>query len=493
MADLFKNTYRNNTFKGAVQNTPVMSKTHNGADTFESSMSPLVDLFFVIGASRGKNIERAFEAAYGADQEKALRMLFWARDIRGGAGERKTFRNLMKSLETNHPRVAEKVIHLIPEYGRWDDLLIFSNHRLKQEAFKTVSKGLKDKNTQGLCAKWMPRKGKTARELREYLKLSPKAYRKLLVSLSKGVVEVAMCAKECETIDFNKVPSLAAARYQKAFMRNAAEKYQAWKDSLVKAKSDPTVKAKVNASAVYPHDVLKSICRGDAEVAQAQWDAMPNYLGECRILPVCDVSGSMGSWGYYGGSSGKGNVRPIDISISLGLYIADKQEGAFKDLVCTFSTSPKIEVLKGDIVSKAKQINSLHWEMSTNIEGAFKEILKIAVAKKLPQEELPDTLLIISDMEFDQCTRGTAYATAKANYQKFGYKLPRVVFWNVNARLGNDPVTFRTDGTALVSGFSPSILKSILSGNLEKFTPENVMDVTIMSSRYDPVGEALKG
>ena len=308
MAELFKN---------AIKNTPVRTQTYNGAETFESTTDPLVDLFFLIGSSRGKDITRVFESALVHDEIKTLRMLFWARDIRGGAGERATFRNLFKHLEVNHTMTAIKLIHLVPEYGRWDDLLIFTNKRVKEAAFKVIQNGLEAKN--GLCAKWMPRKGQVARELREFLKLSPKAYRKLLVNLS-STVETQMCANQWDKIDFNKVPSLASARYQKAFDRHTSVTYQAWKDSL--SSKDPVVRAtaKVNAGAVYPHDVLKSIYRGDVDVARAQWEALPNYLGDNKILPVCDVSGSMNSWSYYTGKNVKSNVNPIDISVSLGLY-----------------------------------------------------------------------------------------------------------------------------------------------------------------------------
>lgn len=478
-------TSKGSSFKNAIQNTPRTVLTDNGCDTYESSLSPLVDLFFIIGSSRGKDITRAFEAAYGANPEKALRMLFWVRDIRGGAGERQTFKNLMLHLERNHPRVAEKVIALIPEYGRWDDLLIFTNQRLKNEAFRVVNAGLKNDATKGLCAKWMPRKGYIAKQLREYLGLSPKGYRQMLVSLS-NTVETAMCSKDYSNVDYNKLPSMASARYQKAFLKNDAERYQEYKDSLVSTLARAST-GKINAGAVYPHDVLKSIHKGDVEVATAQWEALPNYLGDNKIVPVIDVSGSM-TWSTIGGS-----VRPIDVSVSLGLYVADKQTGAFKDVVCHFSGRSRLEVLKGDIVSKINQINRMEWGGNTNIEAAFKEILKVAVTNKVSQEDMPKMLLIMSDMEFDSCTEGTAYDTARHNFHKYGYKLPRVVFWNLNARENNNPVTFKTDGTALISGFSPNILKSVLKGDLENYSPENIMNATIMDSRYDPVGNCYRG
>lgn len=479
-----------NLFKNAIQNTPVKAKTNNGGATFASSTNPCVDLFFLLGASRGKDIKQTFEKSLGFDEDATLRMLFWARDVRHGAGERQTFRNLMQYLENTRPSTALKLLRLIPEYGRWDDLLVFTGS-LKKPAFDVIANGLKNPNTSGLCAKWMPRKGFQAKQLRDHLKLTPKGYRKLLVSLSKDVVEVKMCAKEWSAIDFNKVPSLASARYQKAFYKNATETYTAYRTAL--SSKDPVVRstAKINASAIFPHDVLKGVYRGDPEVAKAQWDALPNYLGDNKILPVCDVSGSMGTFG----NSSKGTVAPIDISVSLGLYIADKQSGPFKDLICTFSGESKFEVLKGDILSKTKQLSSLHWEMNTNIEKVFANILKLAVQLNLPDSELPRIVLIISDMEFDSCAKNankTVFQVASQEFAKRGYTLPKIVFWNVNGRAGNSPVTARDENTALVSGYSPSILKAVLKVDFESFSPVGVMNSTIMSSRYDAVSEALK-
>lgn len=482
---MFNKVPQNGAFKNAVQHTPVVSTTHNGGKTYQSSTDPVVDLFFMIGASRGKNINGAFEKALQYDMERTLRMLFWVRDIRFGAGERHTFRSLLQYLESNHPSTIEKLIGLVPEYGRWDDLLVFQNGLTKSVAYNVIKKALlTDRNA--LCAKWMPRKGKIASELRGFMDLSPKMYRKTLVNLSK-TVETQMCAKQWGEINYSHVPSVAAARYQKAFSKNDKERYAAYREAL--NSKDPIVRAtaKINASSIFPHDVLKSVFRGDAQVAKAQWDALPNYLGDSRIIPVVDVSGSMTS------SIHCSSVRPIDISVSLGLYCADKQTGAFKDMFMTFSGRPSLEILRGDILSKINQLQRAHWEMNTNIEAALKEILGVAVKNNVPKEEMPNVLLIMSDMEFDRCVSGdTIFATAKKNFKHYGYELPKIVFWNLNARAGNNPVTFKENGAALVSGYSPSILKSILKGDFNEFTPQAVMDATIMSQRYDAIAEALK-
>lgn len=355
---MFKNTPKSGSFAHAVQHTPVLAQTHNGGTTYLSSTDPVVDLFFMIGASRGKNINGAFEAALQYDMERTLRMLFWVRDIRQGAGERQTFRSLLKYLEDKHPSVLETLIHLVPEYGRWDDILEFSNGLTKSVAYNVIASALINRNA--LCAKWMPRKGKVARELREFMKMTPKQYRKTLVALS-NTVETQMCAKEWSKINYSHVPSVAAAMYQKAFSKNDKDRYAAYRDAL--NSKDPAVRSavKINASAIFPHDVLKGLHRGDPGVAKAQWDALPNYLGDNKIIPMVDVSGSMTSL-IPGGT-----ISPLDVAVSLGLYCADKQTGAFKDMFLSFSGNPVLEILRGDIQTKIAQMNRSKWEMNTSI------------------------------------------------------------------------------------------------------------------------------
>lgn len=478
-----------NTFANAVQHTPEYSRTHNGGLTFKSSTDPVVDLFFLIGASRGKDITVPFEKALNYDSERTLRMLFYARDIRQGMGERQTFRSLMKFLEANYPLAAVRLIQLIPEYGRWDDILIFTSRATQEVAFDLIKTTLEGSNmsAKGLCAKWMPRKGVLAAKLRNHMGWTPKRWRKTLVNLTR-VVETQMCAKQWDSIDYNKVPSVAAARYQKAFSKNDEVRYGAYREAL--SSKDPVVRstAKINASAVYPHDVLKSIKMGDPAVAAAQWEALPDYTKGARILPVVDVSGSMGC--RVGGNA---NLTCMDVSVSLGLYLADKQKGAFKDIVCTFSSDSRLEILRGDIRSKVRQLQGMHWGMSTNIEKAFHSILTMAVHNRVPSDEMPEMLLVISDMEFNSCAKGTAFETARRMYSKYGYDLPKVVFWNVNAREGNSPVTFRDNDTALVSGFSPTILKAVLGGRFERFTPQAIVDNAIMTPRYDAVAKRIDG
>jgi hypothetical protein len=470
-------------FKFAALNNPI-GRTANGAATFVSSGNPLVDLFSGIGSSRGKNITALFDAAYATDRKLALKILLWARDIRGGAGERQTYRDLMLHLEKVAPYEAALLIPHMAFFGRWDDLLIFQTPELRHLAFVHIGAGLSDPSTAGLVAKWMPRTGKVKLQLVEHFGISERNYRKMVVGLS-NTVEQKMCAKDWDNINFSHVPSLAASRYQKAFNRRAKDAYAAYKASLVKKDGS----AKINASAVYPYDVIKSLTSGDRAVAVAQWDALPNYLGDDNILPMVDVSGSMS------GARVTPTTNCLDVAVSLGLYVADKQTGAFKDMCLTFSTNPKIEVLTGDIAAKHSKMCHLHWDMSTNVEGAFDEILRVAKSNKVPHNEMPKILLILSDMEFNQCVRDssmTSYQSAQKKFEAAGYALPRVVFWNLNARSGNSPVTSKENGTALVSGFSPAIMKSVLKASVKaednaQFTPEATMLETLSDPRYDVV------
>lgn len=469
------------TFVNAVLNTPTLSITANGMVTLESSLDPVVDLFFAIGSSRGKDLSGAFTRAYVTDPVLTMKVLFWARDARSGAGERETFRKLMKFAESAYPESVLKNLHLFAEYGRWDDLLVFETKKVKMQAYDLISRALRAGN--GLAAKWMPRKGAVANDLRKYLNYDPKTYRKLLVNLTK-VVETQMCAKEWDEIIYNHVPSVAASRYQKAFNKHDSVRYTEWKEGL---KSGAT---KVNASVLYPYDVLKSVAYGDNDVALAQWEALPNYLGDDKILPLVDTSGSMSC--PVGGMSNGVGLTCLDVSIALGLYIADKQTGAFKDCFLNFNTNSKIHVLKGNLLDKLNQIKHCSWGGSTNLESAFRSILDVAVKNKVSAEEMPKYLVVLSDMEFNPAWQGGAsvgaFDLAGRMFNSAGYELPKIVWWNLNARpgaTGNSPVRFDQNGAALVSGFSPSIMKSILKA--KNFSPRDIMLETINSQRYEAV------
>lgn len=460
-----------NSFVEAVKEVQMETRTVNGMKTFDSSKSALVDLFFSIGSSRGKDLSTDFVKAMMQDETLALRLLMWARDVRGGAGEREVVRKILLSLEKNYPEVLVRVLPHLAEFGRWDDMLIFKTKEVKAAAFTLIGNALRERN--GLAAKWCPRQGPLAAEIRQFFGMSPKFYRKSLVELTK-VVEQNMCANTWTEINYSHVPSLAASRYQKAFKRHDPTGYEAYKAKLVSGE------AKVNAAAVYPYDVIKGYTfGGDATVVQAQWDSLPDYVGDELVLPLCDVSGSMSA--PVGGNK---NLTCMDVCVSLGLYLADKNKGPFKDMFLTFTDNSKLEILKGNLIDRLTQLRQADWGMSTNLHSAFEAILKYAEEWKVPEKHMPKYLLIMSDMEFNACTKhdDSAMQMIERKYAAAGYRVPNIVFWNLNARSGNVPVKYDKKGVALVSGFSPSIMTSILAA--DELDPVSVMMQTLNSPRY---------
>ena len=458
-------------------NNKEKTRTTNGMKARVTTASSTVDLFNCIGSSRGKDISRQFTTALTDDEDKAIRILLWSRDILQGAGERQQFRTLLQLLESYNPELAARLIPKIPELGRWDDLFVFNNSDNKEKAFEFYARALAlgDK----LAAKWAPRekssKRKIAYDFRKYLGLSPKEYRKFIVHTT-DVVENKMCAKEWSSINFSHLPSIAAFRYQEAFKRNTPNTYNTYLSNL--NSSTPTEKVKVNAKALFPHDIVMSVLRGQEAVAQAQWDALPNFCDDTNILPMIDVSGSMG----HLSSSG---LCPIHIATSIGMYIADKNTSDFKNVFLTFSQNPQINVLKGSLKAKLIQLQRADWGMNTDLNKAFNAILDLAMSNKLAEKDMPEVLLILSDMEFDRNVPDTtAFKMIKDKYKAAGYNVPKIVFWNLAPYTNHNAVRFDKSGAALISGFSPAIMKSVLSDNLESFTPENVMLEAIMSDRY---------
>ena len=456
-------------------------RTENGALTHTTSSNAATDLFFQIGAFRNRDeggILSAFRSAFADSPLDTMRILFYSRDVRGGQGERRTFRIVIRDLAHNQPEILAKNLHLIPEYGRWDDVLCLLNTPVGEQVVQLIRAALESGDA--LCAKWMPREKSAnrsqARFLMRALGMSPKVYRKTLSRLTQ-VVETPMCQNEWGSITFEHVPSYAMKNYRKAFARHDEERWQGYMESLVKGET------KVNASTLFPHDLTRQAQRSaqDDALIEQQWKALPNYMEGSveRILPMSDVSGSMT---MYGG-------LPMDVSLALGMYISERNEGIFKNAVLTFTDVPQLFVLKGKSIRQRMQQLKSHVGYNTNIDKAFETLLDRAVKHSVSADKMPTMLLILSDMEFDNsCVRGhslTAMNAIRQRYQNAGYDLPKIVFWNLAARHSNLPVKYDEMGTALVSGFSPSILKQLLAG--KEFSPVAVMRQTINSARYQAV------
>ena len=463
------------------------SLTENGMVTNSSSLNHCVNLFFQIGAMRGQDKSRlinAFTKAFGENPLTAMKLLFWARDVRGGAGERQIFRDIIGYLANNRRDVLGKNLNLISEFGRWDDLLVLVGTPLETEALELFANAIKSKN--GLASKWAPRPNVSNREkkrwasaLRNHLGLSPKEYRKLLVENS-NTVEQLMCANEWSAIEYSKLPSKAMSDLMKAFSKHDKERFGAYLESVNKGET------KINAGAVYPYDIVKNLRFGDKSGANAQWNALPNYLegSKERFLPVVDVSGSMGC-----AAGNNPNVTCMDVAVSLGLYISERNVGPFKDAFVTFSSNPELQVLSGNLQERFNQLQTSEWGMSTNVESVFRLILEKAKDSDVFEEEMPTMILIMSDMEFNSGTRGNWSLSAQQMFERMyaeaGYKMPKVVYWNIHSRQDNFPVHFDKVGTCLVSGFSPSLLTNLLSG--KDMSPLSMMLTVVNSERYSVV------
>lgn len=445
------------------------ARTENNAVTLHSSQNPLVDFFALAGATR-KNPEIGldlFTKAFAHDRQAAVRILFYLRDIRGGQGERQLFRNCLAYLAEHEPDVVEKVVKQIPEYGRWDDLFVLQVEQMLPVIREQLAEDYTSKSP-SLLAKWMPSENtsslntrKLARGLAQALGTNSREYRKTLSKLRKQIklVEHNLSDREFGAIDYGAVPSQASLKYRKAFFRNDEERYKQYLDSVTKGE------AKINTSTLYPYQVYKAV---GTPAAEELWANLPDYTDGKNAIVVADVSGSM-----YG--------DPIAVSVSLALYFAERNQGQFKDHFITFSGSPMLQKIEGATLrDKMNSINRAAWQMNTSVYKVFKLLVDTAVANNSDPSEMPDTIYIISDMEFDSCGVDTNFEAIDKLYDGTDYKRPNLVFWNVSARNKQVPVEHNQDGVTLVSGLSPSTFKMVVEN---KSPLELVMDV-VNSERY---------
>jgi hypothetical protein len=461
----------------------------NGMPTNSVSGSRVVDLFYKQGALRmnPNSVVSLFDYALREDKLLALKSMFYNRDVRGGQGERATFRAMLQWLAVNYPELAMKNLELVPEYGRWDDLFVVYGTPVWEKALGLIYKALMEKN--GLCAKWMPRENKKnwnpiGISVMHYLRLTEKGYRKLLVSCTK-VIETQMCKNNWSEINYSQVPSVANNKYRKAFFKHDADRFNSFIEAVKAGKT------KINSATLFPSDIVHKVLeelgmtgwysRNNASVSksmrdafQVQWNALPDYMPKGkRILPVCDLSGSM-------------NGQPMEVSLALGIYLSERNEGPFKDFFITFSRNPTFNYLSGDLVDRVREMKKMNIAENTDLNKTFKMILQKAVESNLPEDEMPETILIISDMQFDVSVDNygeSAQQMIQRMYQEKGYTVPNIVYWNVRDSVGI-PVKVNQRGVALVSGYSPSIMKNILMGEM---TPEKVMLKTLNSDRYSMV------
>ena len=530
-------------FLNSMEKNTNLTYTENGALTNKSSLNACLDLFSLAGSMRNRSeedITRLLDLALAEDPLTALKYVFYNGDIRCGLGERRTFRIMLNHLAKNYPEYLKSNVHLIPHFNRWDSLYALDETKLERAAYDLIKAQLKEdiaSDNPSLCAKWLPSKNASSKETKRLAKKTSlslnlcnftgdidkktlykneEKYRKTLSELRSkiNIVEKKMSNSEFSNIDYSKIPSNAMNRYTKAFYNRDGERFEEFiNDALLS-------KAKLNSKTLYPYEIVHKILNGKTKkdiektIAELQWTGLPDYVEgkDLKGLCVVDTSGSM--WG-----------TPMEVAISLGLYCAERCTGAFKDKFITFSSNPQIQTVRGrNVVEKVKNMESADWGMSTNIEKVFDLILNTAVDNNSPQEDIPEYLFIISDMEFDSAMsinrslgyryrrydssnsefnayKNTLFNTIANRFEACGYKMPTLVFWNVDARNNQCPMTADENGWVAVSGFSPTIFKAVLNGIIleeeetedeiitkrASVNPIEVMMNTLYCERYEEV------
>ena len=470
-----------------LKNEANRTYTENGAVTHATTYSDCLDLFATIGALRSSDeqeILKRFVRAFAEDPDLALKTLFFARDVRGGLGERKVFRVCLQWLAHNAPDSVKKNIPFVAEFGRWDDLLSLLGTPCEKDTLQFIKKQLEadlDAMDMGddvsLLAKWLPSVNASnaqtvqyAKKIARFLGMTDATYRKTLVKLRSRIRIIENSLREKDyTFDYAKQPSKAMFKYRKAFYRNDGERYGEFLNKVTRGE------AQLHATTLMPYELvepyleyswvrrcfMRDISEEEKNALNATWASLPAFANTENALAIIDTSGSMYN---------SGKPLPAAVALSLGLYFAEHNTGIFKNHFIEFSSRPQLIEVKGDtFADRLRYVASFNEIADTNLEAVFDLILNAAVRNNVPQEELPATLYLISDMEFNCCVRNadsTIFENAKARFEAHGYQLPKVVFWNVQSRNMQQPVTQNEQGVALVSGCTPRIFSMVSDGVL---------------------------
>lgn len=503
-----------NDFLREMKNEFTLTHTENGATVYSTTNNACLDAFGSLGAMRFSDeadIIRMFSNAYYEDKELALKMAFYMRDIRGGQGQRRVFRTIIRWLAENYPNDVINNLDNILYYGRGDDYLCLFGTDVEFPALKKIKEiicndisSMMDGKECSLLAKWLPSENASSEETKKFAKkiinfmgISPREYRKTLSGLRKyiDVTEVKMSSNNWDKINYNTVPAKAAMNYSDAFMRHDMDNYVDYLQHL------SVGRAKINSASLFPVDIIHKVYekyghldKKDRVVLDAMWKALPNYLDGKEETGICvvDTSGSM--WGL-----------PLEVAVSLGMYCADKCHGPFKDHFITFSSRPQLVELRGnDIVEKVHNIHTIVED--TNIEAVFDLILRTAINNNCKQEDIPSKLYIISDMQFNEAqgycdssyySYSYWYNTKpkpkpfmqimRKKFEDAGYKMPVLIYWNVRAsKCGMFHEKFDGEDIAMVSGYSASLFKSIIEGTTYEETVDSKGNVTV-KEKVDPV------
>ena len=489
----------------AIKNEANGTRTENGAKTLKSSMDYCVDLFATIGALRHASeaeIVNRFIRAYTENPDLAMKILFFARDVRGGLGERKVFRTILKWLACNKASSAKKNLEYIAEYGRFDDLLVLLGTPCEQEAVSLIAETLRadllamqENKEVSLLAKWLPsvntsnaQSVKCAKYLARKLGMSEAQYRKTLSALRAYIKIIENNLREKDySFDYEKQPGKALFKYRKAFFNHDGERYREFLARVSRGE------ATLHTGTLALYELIRPLCQlkydngwafpelseDEISAINTTWNALERNENHENALAVIDTSGSM----YW-----EGNPLPATIALSLGIYFAENNLGAFANHFIEFSEKPQLIEIKGEtFADKVRFIETFNEIGNTDIQKVFELVLNAAVKYQVPQEELPKTLYIISDMEFDSCTKGadqTNFEYAKKLFADAGYTLPNVVFWNVQSRHMQQPVRQNEQGVALVSGCTPKLFDMVMSGELD---PYAFMIEAVCTERYEKI------
>ena len=511
-----------NEMKAILESEKNKQLTENGAVGYKTTGKHLVDLNFKVTSMRNGISDSdmdIFVQAMREDLEYTIKWLFFMRDIRGGMGERDAFQELYMKYGACYPNEAKATLKLVAEFGRWKDVIdiiakdhqnILGGMELVKEAFTNDIKNCAMNKPISLLAKWMPsinasaKARQQAKKIAKYFGIPYSTYRRTLSKLRAylDVTEVKTCGNRWGEIDYNKVSSNANNRYARAFMKHDEKRYVEHCSKAMDAHSNPDVK--MHAEVLYPHEIWKkysgkigyySSCYSETLTEDVSLEAMWKNLkdlGDCgNTMVVVDGSGSM--------TCQIGSIKPIDVSRSLGVYFAERCQGEFHNILMEFSSRPQLIDLNGCKSLKDKVVEMLKYNdcTNTNIEAVFMLILQTAIKSKMKQSDLPERILIVSDMEFDMATGNTRYSFGMKAlfdhlaevYAESGYKLPKLVFWNVCSRTNTIPMTENEMGVIMVSGFSPNILSMVMSGQTD---PWLALKEKLDSERYACISDILK-
>ena len=486
-----------NNLLNSMKNATNYTYTENGALTHKSTMSGLLDLFAMGGAYRKRNDNDCillFMDAFKEDPTYALKCLFYLRDIRGGQGERRFFRVVCKYLANKETAAMKRNLQYVPEFGRWDDLYVFVGTKLEHDAFDLMKKQLMldvECKTPSLLAKWLKSENTSsyesrmlANKTRAAFGMNHRQYRKTLSVLREriNIVERLMSAGKWDEIEFDKIPSRAGFIYRNAFARHDIERMKSEKEIKTYEDFMKDENTTVNAKDLYPYEVVAKAYNlthdsywwrpdnnfelensVERNAINKYWDNLTDYFNGCTLDALCmiDTSGSM--WGTEASA-------PINVAISLGLYAAERARGPFAGHYISFSRQPQLIETKGvDFCDKVQRIYKTNLCENTNIEAAFEMVLQTAIKNRCKQSDMPKSIIVISDMEFDS-QRGYYGKSTKTlmeniadRWMQYGYDMPNLVYWNVEARHNNIPMTVK-DGVTFVSGFSPILFEQIMKG-----------------------------